>query len=70
MKTPTLKQLKRRPALWFCVEDSLDFFEPRITMPNGGAWFYDQGAQSQWMHFKHGKWHEHAIGTYEFAGWL
>jgi len=66
--TPTLKQLKRRPALWAKHKEIRggEIF-PRITMPNGdadlmgtGGWYYDSGIS----------WHDVAIAQWEFVGWL
>jgi len=69
--TPTLKQLKLRPALWFIVlgGDPASFAEPRITMPNGDLWIYREYYDRQWGYYKI-NWHEHAINKYEFGGWL
>ena len=81
MKTPTLKQLKKRPALWFLVlgDEDPSFVEPRITMPNGGVWIFRQHGfffcgWSLHSSAKGQDWHnhalKHAIKNYEFGGWL
>ena len=75
MKKPTLKQLKRRPALWFLVigGDYYGFVEPRITMPDGSMWGYGIICDGWGLHecgpFT-STWHENAIRDYEFVGWL
>ena len=61
--TPTLAQLKKRPALWFLVDRW--GVEPRITMPNGSMWYY----RDKWNRFTD-DWHNHAKNLYEFGGWL
>jgi len=61
--TPTLAQLKKRPALWFLV--TTDETEPRITMPDGALWFYSNGWRCHQGHF-----HANTLENYEFGGWL
>ena len=67
--TPTLKQLKRRPALWAKHNETRggEIF-PRITMPNGGVDFI--GAGGGWYHDSVISWHDFAIAEWEFVGWL
>ena len=64
---PTLKQLKRRPALWVFASDE-HYVEPRITMPDGSMWSY----WNRWTleRLEQDDWHEHALKYYEFGGWL
>ena len=60
--TPTLTQLKKRPALWV-----LAGAEPRITMPDGFLWMWES---DHWVLRNACRWHKHALECYEFAGWL
>ena len=66
--TPTLKQLKRRPALWVYTGN----FDgacpaPRITMPDESMWMW---VPNEWVLRNPFDWHEWCISNYEFAGWL
>ena len=65
---PTLRNLKKRPALWFSVVG--DQIEPRITMPNGDLWLYNEYDLPRWRYYRHVFWHSSAVNRYEFAGWL
>ena len=71
---PTLKQLKKRPALW------VDGFkwQLRISYPDGsmdffngeeGPWRTDRLALGDAAHL-HDFWHEHAKNRYAFVSWL
>jgi len=64
--TPTLAQLKKRPALWIIVNPDY-VVKPRITLPNGNMWAWHTG---DWHLCKTDGWHNHAKNHYEFAGWL
>lgn len=72
MKTPTLAQLKKRPALWFYIEEISDYVEPKITMPDETIWEYDEGWALREDNPFVGPipWHKIAIANYEFGGWL
>ena len=74
LKKPTLAQLRKRPALWFLVLGGEDpfFVEPRITMPNGTIWAWNNVVlhPDAWYEYELDPWHEYAIKYYEFAGWL
>ena len=69
--TPTLKQLKKRPALWVCaVGNARD--EPRITMPDGTCWAYDMKERG-WALYPRPEfttWFKFSRTNYDFAGWL
>jgi len=78
MKTPTLAQLKNRPAAWV-IYDSTSYAELRITMPDGSIWYYTDGwyqdhGNGSWRIDRFDKdpyvWHEHALKYYEFGGWI
>jgi len=60
--TPTIKQLKLRPALWIFAGE-----HPFITMPDGGLWLL----HSKWVLHRQVKgWQEYVLRNYEFLGWL
>jgi len=67
--TPTLKQLKKRPALWF-DSYSDDTVSPRITLPNGRAWLYEDIYCNGWVLSNLDDWHWYARTHLEFGGWL
>ena len=70
MKKPTLKQLKKRPALWFLVSPDKNLYcEMRITMPNGDVWSDTYLYTKSWYESKN-HWHMYAKRSYEFVGWL
>jgi len=77
--TPTLEQLRRRPALWIFVRWVRDA-ELRITMPDGTLWFYGRGPslgglsrRRRWQTLPANEcldWHKESLSHQEFAGWL
>ena len=67
--TPTLEQLKKRPALWvFTMSDNN--VEPRITYPDGSMDVYNYKGP-WWVDDPVGYFlHKHARKTYKFVAWL
>jgi len=62
LRTPTLKQLSKRPALWVFAGE-----HPHITMPDGGLWELFYG---KWVLHRQRGWHYYVLRHYEFGGWL
>jgi len=75
---PTLKNLKKRPALWFRFYPNDPETRAFITMPDGSLlWFSDvwESEDSTWYQIDRNKYyshHEDALDCREceFAGWL
>lgn len=66
---PTLRNLKKRPALW-AKHNSIRGGEifPRITMPNGDADILK--VKGEWLYDGVVSWHHWALDEWEFVAWL
>jgi hypothetical protein len=69
INTPTLRELKKRQALWDYFHDEdlelVDGSDLRITNPDGTAFFVWPGVTNI-----HTDWHEYALVSWRFLGWL